>query len=115
MTNLFLLLDINGIITLAVGILGGGLLSSVIAFRKAKPEISRITVEVAGQAVIVQKGVIDSLQNELIRVAADLRSVEAENDKCQKENREFRITISDLQNKLLSHSARMDKIEEKQT
>lgn len=115
MHKLLLLLDINLLITLATIILGGGILAGIAAFRKVKPEIARITVEVAGQAVIVQKGVIDSLQQELLRQATELRTLEIENEKCQTENREFKRTIDSLQTQLNRHSVRIEKIEEKQS
>lgn len=120
MSATILLLDINVIIGLATVILGGGLLFGLAAYKKAKPEMAKITVEIAGQAVVVQKGVIDSLQNELIRQAGELRTLEIahkelkkEHQQCLRENAEFRDTITDLQEQMSQHSERIESIEKK--
>lgn len=102
-------------------ILSGSLLVAITQARKAKPEIALVTVEIAGKAVVVQKGVIESLQNELLRQGAELvsqeneiKKLEQENVKCQAENREFRRTIENLERQIGSHHNRIENIEKKQ-
>lgn len=129
MKNLILLLDIdaNVIIALGTAILGGGIFFGLTAYRKAKPEMAKITVEIAGQAVVVQKGVIESLQNELLRQGAELKTLEGEHrnqhielkklerehEVCLKENEEFRSTIDELKEEMKQHTERIESIEKK--
>lgn len=47
------------------GILGGGVVSSIVAFRKLKPESDQIIVSSAKDVILIQKGAMDNLREQL--------------------------------------------------
>lgn len=68
--------------TVLVAIMGAGGLSGVVALLKFKPERDVVVVSAAQGAVVVQSGVIDALQEELIRARSE-----------RDEERAMRITL----------------------
>jgi predicted nuclease with TOPRIM domain len=54
-------------ILLATAVGAGGIVGAIAQLRKSKPEATRIVVDAAEGAVVVQTGVIDSLRAELDR------------------------------------------------
>jgi cell division protein FtsB len=76
---------VAGLIALVVG-LGG----AVVALLKLRPEAGQITVIAAQGAVVVQQGVIETLQTELDRYGERLEALEQERDN-------LRITARDLE------------------
>ena len=72
----------HDIVLLIIGVLGpAGVIGAIVAFFKLKPETSQIIVNTAQGAVIVQSGVIETLQTELIRVSAELAEVRQQREK----------------------------------
>lgn len=47
------------------GILGGGVVSSIVAFRKLKPESDQIIVSSAKDVILIQKGAMDDLRAQM--------------------------------------------------
>lgn len=47
------------------GILGGGVVSSIVAFRKLKPEADQIIVSSAKDVILIQKGAMDDLRAQM--------------------------------------------------
>jgi predicted RNase H-like nuclease (RuvC/YqgF family) len=114
MTPIFLLIDTGDIIIAVVSvILGGGLFTAYATFKKASPEISRINIEIAGEAVIVQKGVIEDLRTDILRLKENIREVEAESKFLEKENEECKKTLTRLEKLLREHNIRIEYIEHK--
>lgn len=74
-------LNVTAILVALIG--SGGIIGSVIAFFKLRPEVGQIVVTAAQGALIVQTGVLESLRDELARVKAIIRSMELENDECR--------------------------------
>lgn len=80
-------------------IMGGGFLSGVYALLKLRPEAGQITVTAAQGALIVQTGVIESLREELQRLAGEIQELRQELEAERKEKENLRIRIKDLENK----------------
>jgi glycine/D-amino acid oxidase-like deaminating enzyme len=78
-------------------IVGGGIVGSFVTWYKAKPEKNRLVVDAAEGAVIVQTGVIKSLQDELARVRkeseAEILRAQKETDELRQENKQIRQAL----------------------
>ena len=85
---------------------GGGLVGGLIALIKLRPEAGQITVVAAQGALVVQQGVLDTLNKELARVSARLEVVEAELS-----NAQHRIDDLELDKARLEKEARTIKSE----
>jgi hypothetical protein len=71
---------------------GGGLITAFVALLKLRPEAGQIMVTTAQGVVIVQTGVIESLQKELKRVSDEL-------DEVRRDNVGLRARIRELEGK----------------
>lgn len=80
-------------------ILGGGFLSGIYALLKLRPEAGQITVTAAQGAVIVQTGVIESLNTELKRLSREIDELRKELAEERREKNQLRKRIRDLENK----------------
>lgn len=80
-------------------IMGGGFLSGVYALLKLRPEAGQITVTAAQGALIVQTGVIESLREELQRLAAEIQELRQDLEFERDEKEKLRLRIRDLENK----------------
>ncbi len=104
---MILAIDYAPILTGVVSfIFGGGLVTAIVALYKVKPEAGQIVVTAAQGALVVQTGVIENLQKEIIRLG-----VEIEELKKKLGERDQQIII--LQSKLLAVSTFQD-VHEKQ-
>lgn len=110
------------IVTLIIALGTGGLVTAVVAARKAGAEKQSIIVDAAQGAVIVQQGVIDSLQDQLDRahqeidaLRAGFEDVERRLERCEETRRkvetEFRILEQQSE---IDHLAREGKIERRE-
>jgi predicted RNase H-like nuclease (RuvC/YqgF family) len=82
-----------------VGLLGGGVLVGLAAFIKARPEATKIVVDAAQGAVVVQSGVIEDLADQLKRMRGRIQGLEAELrevDRLRTENRELHAEVERL-------------------
>jgi peptidoglycan hydrolase CwlO-like protein len=66
---------ISVLVALVIGVFGGGGIATIL---KAKPETTKILVDAAQGAVVVQSGVIDSLQENLTKQHEELEKAQAE-------------------------------------
>lgn len=82
-------------------IFGGGLIAAIVALYKVKPEAGQIVVTAAQGALVVQTGVIENLQKEIIRLSREVDEL-----KTKLAERDQQIII--LQTKLLSMSTFQD-------
>lgn len=71
--------SLNAIIAIIGILFGGGVSAAVATFIKVRPEAGQILVTTAQGAVVVQTGVIESLQRELARISSELDEMRAEN------------------------------------
>lgn len=56
-------------------IFGGGLVTAIVALYKVKPEAGQIVVSAAQGALVVQTGVIENLQKEIIRLSTEIENL----------------------------------------
>lgn len=97
---------ITELIPIVVAVLGaGGLIGAVVALVKLRPESGQIVVTAAQGALVVQSGVIDSLQKENARQQIRI-------DELQNDNNQLRSRIGALEREL--HSLR-DEIHERRS
>jgi hypothetical protein len=94
----------SGIVQIILGLIGGGLLTGIVAWIKAKPEAARIAVASAEGAVVVQASVIQDLRNELTRIAL-------ENERCRAQERELREEMHIEKAERLSLENRIEELE----
>jgi len=95
------------VVGLIVAVLGGG---GLVALFRARPEGSKILVDAAQGAVIVQSGVIDSLRADLNAARAEIRELRSHMTEMsvlreqvrglEAENGNLRSRISHLENQL---------------
>jgi chromosome segregation ATPase len=79
-------MDISSVaITIASVVGGGGLLGSVYALLKVRPETTGILVDAAQDVVIIQKGVIDDLRLGLKDARTRIEALESANEEKVKE------------------------------
>jgi len=83
------LLDLLVILFSAGGVAGG-----LVALVKARPEAARTMVGAAEGAVLVQNGVIQSLRDEVTRIALD-------NERCRKREWEMEAQVMALERRVL--------------
>lgn len=82
-------------ITIVIALIGGGgLVGGIVALLRLKPDVARVTVSAAEGAVIVQSGVIKSLQDEIARLC--LAEEECER-RCTEMEEKQKIEIEKLQ------------------
>jgi capsule polysaccharide export protein KpsE/RkpR len=82
------------LISVIVAVLGaGGLVGAIVALVKLRPESGQIVVTAAQGALIVQTGVIDTLQRETARQQARIDAVQIENN-------QLRVRIAALETEL---------------
>jgi len=94
---------LSGIISF---VFGGGLIAAIVALYKVKPEAGQIVVTAAQGALVVQTGVIENLQKEILRLSQEVQEL-----KTRLQERDQQIIV--LQTKLLSVSTFQD-VHEKQ-
>ena len=58
---------------------GGGVVAAITAAYKLRPEAGQIVVTAAQGALLVQTGVIENLQKEIVRLTEELRQIKVEN------------------------------------
>ena len=84
-------------LTIVIAIAGsGGACGGLYALLKLRPEAGQITVSAAQGAVIVQSGVIENLQKEIVRLSEHHTQLEMENAARQKEIEAAEDTIARL-------------------
>jgi predicted RNase H-like nuclease (RuvC/YqgF family) len=111
-----LLIDTGSIINIVVAVLGaGGIAGGVTALYKLRSEKDRIVVDASKGALIVQTGVIENLNKELLRVRAEAEQLRNELEKERELNRELRDRLEELENKVEQLTGRTASIEEHQT
>jgi predicted RNase H-like nuclease (RuvC/YqgF family) len=104
--SVILLMSTGEIVAIVSSIIGsGGLVTAAVAFYKLRSETNKITVDAAEGAVIVQTGVITSLNSEIKRLKEELEEE-------RKENVELRARLSDVERKLFALTQRTQLIEE---
>lgn len=88
------------LISVVLGVLGSsGFLAGIYALLKLRPEAGQITVSAAQGAVIVQSGVIESLRQELGRLAEELEDMRKDLGLAREENAQLRGRIKVLETK----------------
>ena len=68
-----------GLVGVIGAVLGGGVIGGIVALFKLKPDIAQINVSTAQGAVIVQSGVIQSLNEENARLHERQQALEEDN------------------------------------
>jgi predicted RNase H-like nuclease (RuvC/YqgF family) len=107
--------EVGTIAAIVVAVIGaGGIGGAIVAFIKAKPEASKILIEAAGEVVVIQKGTIEHLQEEIsdLRIRLDqadglrdrvselerhLARAERENKRLSEENAAQKVRIVELE------------------
>jgi hypothetical protein len=104
--SVILLMSTGEIVAIVSSIIGsGGLVTAAVAFYKLRSETNKITVDAAEGAVIVQSGVITSLNSEIRRLKEELEEE-------RKENVELRVRLSAVEAELLILTKRTKLIED---
>lgn len=94
----------HDIVLLAVAVIGStGLIGAPAMYFKLKPETGQILVDTAKDVVIIQKGVVEDLREELKEVKLTLKNLKAELKQtvaeCATELEELRARIRGLEGK----------------
>lgn len=92
----------------------GGIGGAIIALVKLRPEAGQITVVAAQGALVVQSGVIETLNGEVKRLAERLEAAEAELVRMQRledENYKLRTKITDQDIKIKKLETRVKELE----
>ena len=76
-------------------VFGGGLFTAIVALWKVKPESGQIVVTAAQGALLVQTGVIENLQKEILRLTVEVNDL-------KKSLIERDVLIAQLQRQLLN-------------
>jgi chaperonin cofactor prefoldin len=78
---------------IVAGLLSGGFIGGVVAFMKLRPEVQQILVSTAQDAVVIQSGVIDDLNDQLERARKRITAAESDNER-------LRARVSSLEKEL---------------
>lgn len=100
-TVITMLLDGYGsreVLIAAIGALGGGgLFLGLTALMKVRPERGKIIVESAGAVVVMQKDLIDDLQEQVSSLKHDLNTVIDERDGLRKRVMNLELRVLELE------------------
>lgn len=109
----------EAVVAIVIALAGGGLVTALVAMRRVGAEKQSIIVDAAQGAVIVQQGVIDSLQDQLDRAKQELgiihetlAEVEARLEECEDARDGFRREIRRLEMDQLGREGRIDRREQ---
>lgn len=78
---------------------GGGLLIGIASLFKVRPERGKIIVESAGAVVVMQRNLIDDLENEVKSLKDRVMSLETEKRTLQNKVREMELHIINLESR----------------
>jgi threonine dehydratase len=76
---------------------GGGLFLGITALMKVRPERGKIIVESAGAVVVMQKDLIDNLQEQVTSLKQDLEDVKSERDGLRNRIRNMEVRMLQLE------------------